>query len=288
MCEAATAKGNAIGEARTMYQDILVEDDGRIGIVTLNRPDRLNAATFGTTFEIRHATFDVRREIRAIVVTGAGRAFCVGMDLGADVQTVKGQRHPAEDLVPATDAPYWEMATPIIAAMNGVGVGGGLTLALQFDFRVMAEDAKYGFPFNRRGLLPEMGATWVLPRLIGGANATDLLLTGRIFSGTEAKALGLANEALPADKVLERSLQIANDIADNLAPVSTAVTRRLIAKNRAEPDRAAAEQFETELFYFLAAQEDAVEGFESFFEKRTPQWKMDKNRDFPSKIWGEG
>ncbi len=272
------------------YEEILVEDDGPIGIVTLNHPERMNAWRFTTGHEMRHAiaAFDARDDIRAIIVTGAGRAFTAGADMSAEAQALRGQHHPAMDLVPATDAEYWDMGTPIIAAMNGAAVGIGMSLTITWDFRVMAEDAKYGFVFNRRGLLPEVGSTWVLPRLIGVANAVDLMLTGRIFTGKEAKAMGLANDAVPADKVLDRAKEIANEIADYVAPVSTALTKRMIYQHLLTDDRVGVRKFEQVLFDWALSQDDAKEGFQSFFEKRKPQWKLGKTSDFPQDLYSKG
>src|SRR4051794_18918703 len=135
-----------------MYETILTEDSDGIALLTLNRPERMNAWTVTMGIEVRHAiaAFDARDDIRAIVVTGAGRMFCAGADL---VDKPDGK---APDLSRAGTKPFWEMNTPIIAAMNGAAVGAGMTIAMQWDFRVMAEDAKYGFVFNRRGLLPEL------------------------------------------------------------------------------------------------------------------------------------
>nr|MDT0664733.1 enoyl-CoA hydratase-related protein [Micromonospora sp. DSM 115978] len=202
-----------------MYETILTDSSDGIGVVTLNRPDRLNAWTFTMGVEIRQAiaAFDARDDIRVVVVTNAGRAFCVGADLDA--------KPSSETPVIEMPKPFWEMITPIIAALRGASVGAGMTIAMQWDFRVVTENAKYGFVFNRRGLLPELAATWLLPRLIGLANATDLLLTGRIITGAEAASLGLVNCAVPAESVLDRAMEIARDIATNVAPVSAALTK---------------------------------------------------------------
>jgi len=274
------------------YEHILAEDKDGVATVTLNRPEHLNAWTWRMALEVRHsiAAYDARDDVRVIVVTGAGRAFCAGADLS-------GSRHASEaelaararveaDLRPVSDEPYWTMATPLIAAMNGSATGIGMTLPMQFDLRIMAEGAKYGFVFNRRGFVPELGSTWIVPRLIGTAKAMDLLLTGRIFSGTEGAALGLASEAHPADQVLERAHEIARDIADNVAPVSAAVTKRMIYRNLAQDDRSAAVEREGALFAWSTQQEDGREGVAAFLGKRPPEWKMSKHADFPHELFG--
>jgi len=259
-----------------MYETILTDETDAVGIVTLNRPERMNAWTPRMGAELRHAVtaFDSRDDIRVIVVTGAGRAFCAGADISDEAQS---DRSGGESLV-EKEVPFWQMNTPIIAAMNGAAVGVGITLAIQFDFRVMAEDAKYGFVFNRRGLLPELGSTWIVPRLVGLAKAMDLLLTARIFNGAEAAEMGLANLAVPAESVLDRAMDLARDIAVNVAPASASLTKLLLNAFLVEPDREKAEAIEHDLFAWTLSQEDAKEGIAAFFEKRTPQWKHSKHQ----------
>jgi enoyl-CoA hydratase/carnithine racemase len=267
-----------------MYETILTEEEDAVGIVTLNRPERLNAWTPRMGAELRHAITDLnsRDDIRAIVVTGAGRAFCAGADISDEAQA---DRSGGESLV-EREIPFWQMNTPIIAAMNGAAVGVGITLVMQFDFRVMAEDAKYGFVFNRRGLLPELGSTWIVPRLIGLAKAMDLLMTARIFTGAEAAEIGLANAAVPAGSVLERAMELARDIAANVAPASAALTKRLVNAFLVEPDREKAEALERDLFAWTLAQDDGKEGILAFFEKRPPQWKLSKHQ-LPEDLLGD-
>lgn len=259
-----------------MYETILTEETASVGIVTLNRPERLNAWTPRMGAEVRHAVqaFDARDDIRVVVVTGAGRAFCAGADISDEAQS---NRSGGGSLV-EKPVPYWQMNTPIIAAMNGAAVGVGMTISMQWDFRVMAEEAKYGFVFNRRGLLPELGSTWIVPRLIGLAKSMDILLTGRIFTGAEAAAMGLANVAVPADSVLDKAMELAADIASNVAPASAALTKRLLNAFLASSDREKAEALENELFIWTLAQDDAKEGIAAFLEKRPPQWKHSKGQ----------
>jgi enoyl-CoA hydratase/carnithine racemase len=275
------------------YEHILADEKDGVATVTLNRPERLNAWTWRMGLELRHAIagYDARDDVRVIVVTGAGRAFCAGADLSGRRGAVPAAEQAARDRVaadlrPASDEPYWTMATPIIAAMNGSATGIGMTLPMQFDLRIMAEEAQYGFVFNRRGFVPELGSTWIVPRLIGTARAMDLLLTGRIFDGAEGAALGLASEAQPADRVLDRAHEIARDIADNVAPVSAAVTKRLIYRNLTEDDRAAAVEHEGKLFSWSTQQPDGREGVAAFLGKRAPEWKMSKSADFPRDLFG--
>jgi enoyl-CoA hydratase/carnithine racemase len=274
------------------YEQILAEEKDGIATVTLSRPEHMNAWTWRMALEVRHAIaeYDARDDVRVIIVTGAGRAFCAGADLSggglsADAEMAT-RAQVAQELRPRNDQPYWTMATPMIAAMNGSGAGVGVTLPMQLDLRIMAEDAKYGFVFNRRGFVPELGSTWIVPRLIGTAKAMDVLLTGRIFSGTEGVAMGLASEAHPAGQVLNRALEIATDIAENVAPVSAALTKRMIYRHLVDDDRDAAVEREATLFAWATRQEDGREGAAAFLGRRRPDWKMGKNADFPHELLG--
>ena len=274
------------------YETILTEDKDGIATVTLNRPERMNAYTGRMGLEVRHAivSFDRREDVRAIVVTGAGRAFCAGADLSAGADTFGGRRAagpPPEELVVKDAREYWEMNTPIIAAINGAAVGVGLTMPMQWDIRVAAEDAKLGFVFNRRGVMPELSANWVVPRVVGVSRALELLVTGKMITGREAAGMGLVSSAVPAAEVLPTCIEMARDIAANVAPVSAAVVKRLVYENLAEPDRRVAQAREHKLFAWTAQQPDAREGPLAFLEKRTPNWNLSKNADFPEDLFAE-
>lgn len=275
------------------YQQVLTEDDAGVAVVTLNRPDRMNAWTWRLGHELQHAiaTFDERDDIRAIVVTGAGRAFCAGADLGEGADTFSGDGSVmggraalAEELpLPHNKQPF-ELNTPIIAAMNGPAVGVGMTTVMEYDIRLAAEDAKYGFVFNRRGVVPEINSQWLVPRLIGLSRGLDVLLTGRVFRGRDGAAWGLFSSAHPADQVLDAALELARDIAANVAPVSAAIVKRNVYRGIAEPDPAAAHRRENELFGWVTQQPDAREGPLAYVEKREPAWKLSKNEDFPEDL----
>jgi enoyl-CoA hydratase/carnithine racemase len=270
---------------QTAYQTIETDERGRVATVTLHRPDRMNAWTRRMEAELRHAitSFEVRDDVGAIIVTGAGRAFCAGADLDED-QTSDAAL--AELFPPATDRTYWEMRTPTIAAINGAAAGVGMTLPMMLDIRIAAEDAKLGFVFTRRGLTPEFGASWVLPRLIGTANAMELLLTGRIFDGREAVRRGLANEALPADRVLDRAREIAEDIVRNVAPAAAAVTKSLVYRGLETELLSAHAELEQKCYDWALGGADFPEGMASFMEKRAPQWRLGKNTAFPAALFG--
>jgi enoyl-CoA hydratase/carnithine racemase len=274
------------------YETILTEDKDGVATVTLNRPERMNAYTARLGLELRHAIvmYDRREDVRAIIVTGAGRAFCAGADLSAGADTFAGQPIggvPPEELSVDDRPEYWEMNTPILAAINGAAVGVGLTLPMQWDIRVAAEEAKLGFVFNRRGVMPELGSNWIVPRIVGVSRGLELLLTGKMITGREAASIGLVSAAVPAADVLPTCLGMARDIASNVAPVSAALVKRLVYENLAEPDRRTAQDREHRLFGWTAQQLDAREGPAAFLEKRSPRWNLSKNSDFPEELFAE-
>lgn len=273
----------------TEYETISVSTDGPVGVVTLNRPERMNAWTWQVSAEMNHAfaAYDLDDAIRAIVVTGAGRAFCAGAALepeGATFDGSGGGRGSWADRYPGPSAASADLATPVIGAINGPAVGVGMTMAMWFDIRIVAEDAKLGFVFNRRGVMPDADLLWSLPRMIGYGRAMDLLLTGRIFRGREAVELGLASRALPADQVLPAAMELAHDLAENVAPVSAAITKQLARQFQEESDQRAAERRQSTIFAWTGKQSDAREGVEAFLEKRPPTWKLSKTADLPDDV----
>jgi enoyl-CoA hydratase/carnithine racemase len=271
------------------YETLLVDIERGVATVTLNRPEVRNALNSRMGYELGHAfaTLDADDSVRVLVVTGAGSSFCAGADLstpapfGGEGAVVEG---PIDGYPSLSDLSPWEMSTPIIGAINGAAVGVGITYALQWDIRIAARDAKIGFVFNRRGLLPEANSLWLLPRVVGMTAAADLLLTGRIFTGEEAAAMALVNQAVDVDDVVPTALAIAHDIADNTAPVSAAMTKRLLYRFLEEGDRQAARAQERELFQWVVRQPDAAEGIRSFLEKRPPKWTMSKTSDLPDLV----
>lgn len=276
------------------YEQILVERDGPVAVVTLNRPDRMNAWTWTMSRELGEAfnDMDADDDVRAIVVTGAGKAFCAGADLGSGGETFTGK---SNDLGSADDAKAVRAArrprrlnTPIIAAINGAAVGAGLTMPMEWDLRVAADDAKLGFVFNRRGVMPDADLIWIVQRYIGFAHAMDVLLTGRIFRGEEAAEMGLVNRAVPAGDVVDTALEMAHDIATNVAPVSAAITKRLMYEFLDSPDHRECARLQGELFAWTGRQPDAKEGVMSFVERRDPEWQMSKTADLPDRFRRSG
>ena len=267
------------------YESIEVLRDAGVATVRLNRPDQLNAWDWQMHREMGHAfaALDADDDVRAIVLTGAGRAFCAGAALVKSGETFDGRRRRDEfdESLPGPTKHAAELLTPVIAAVNGPAVGAGLTMAMGADIRIVAQDAKLGFVFNRRGVMPDADLLWSLPRTIGYARSMDLLLTGRVFRGAEAVELGLAVRALPAEEVLPAAIEMAHDIATNVAPVSAAITKLVGRRAVDDVDRATVLAWQRELFAWTGRQADAREGVTAFLERRDPQWQLSKNDDLP-------
>lgn len=276
MSEAADQSSEGIGVARA----------GAVATVWLDRPERGNAFTSAMQDELHRVLDELDHDdaIRAIVVTGRGKLFSAGADMepgGSNFAFDEEHQRRARETVQRRPRP-WQMRTPIIGALNGSAVGIGLTFPLQWDIRIVNQDAKYGFVFTRRGLTPEQNSLWLLPRLVGAGPAIELLLTGRLFTGVEAKTIGLAHEALPADRVLARAHEIATDIATNTAPAAVGVTKQLFYEMLGDSDRESAFCREWQIFRWMGRQSDSTEGVESFLAKREPHFEQLKHQSMPA------
>lgn len=257
--------------------DLTVNVADGVALLTLNRPERRNAYTaqMGELLNLAYRDCDNDDGVRAIVLTGAGDAFCVGADFGTATNPFDTPTEGSAFTAAPTDPAAFELRTPVIAAVNGHAIGIGLTIALQADIRIMAVDAKYAVAQVRRGVIPDCMSHWTLPHLAGGAVAADLLLTGRTFSGTEAAAMGIATRALPAGEVLEHAVGVARDIAVNVAPMSAALSKRLLWDTMIKgytPRQVA--DLETALHHRVMGSADAREGVEAFVQRRTPRWSL--------------
>lgn len=264
-----------------MSGDVTVDVDAGVAVLTLNRPERLNAYTaeMGALLSRAYLDCDGDDDVRAIVVTGAGRAFCAGADFsgGASPFDAPGEEFSASPIDPAA----FELRKPVIAAVNGHAIGIGMTIALQADIRIVAADAKYGVVQVRRGVIPDCMSHWTLARLTNVGVAADLLLTGRTFDGDEAVALGVANRALPAGQVLDHAVAMARDVAVNVAPMSAALSKRLLwdsAINNYTPRQVAA--LETQLHQRVMGTADAGEGIAAFLDRRPPVFSSRVSRDW--------
>lgn len=271
------------------YTDIRYEVADRIAIITLNRPDVMNAfsGVMGRELEDAMRRCDADEDVRVVVITGEGRAFCAGADF-SNGPAVFGTPSATTDFSadPLRFHP-WQIRKPVIAAINGHAVGLGLTIPLHCDLRIVARTAKLGIVQNRRGVMPDARSHWTLPRIVGHARAAEILLTGKMFTGEDAERWGLANEALDADDVLPRALEIARDIAVNVAPVSVAVSKHLLWS---DPPLTSdeAERLETKLHRHVMGAPDAREGVMAFLERRDPQWSMTLEQDWPQWLDSEG
>jgi len=265
------------------HSTIRVALDASVATIRLHRPDRLNAWTpemgrelFGALHEL-----DVDDAVRAIVVTGEGRAFCAGADLAAGGDTFAGGGTWAEYAELERRTQPWNMRTPVIAAINGPAVGVGATVPLAWDIRIASDRARIGFVFTRRGISPEANSTWLLPRLVGMSRALEILLAGRLMTAEEACELGVVSRVVPHDRLMEEAGAIAADIAAHTAPVSVAATKRLVWQNLLEPDPIRAKSREDAIFHWIGKQPDAAEGVTAFMEKRAPRWTMRKTTELP-------
>jgi enoyl-CoA hydratase/carnithine racemase len=269
------------------YRYILFDVEDGVATITLNRPDEMNAFHFplGAELERAYARCDEDDAVRAVILTGAGKAFCAGADMGGGEKTfddVEGGRRAAVSGVGVQGRRLaaWQVRKPVVAAINGHAVGVGLTLALQCDLRIVAREEKLAFAFVRRGIIPELGSHAILPRVVGFSRAADLLLSGRTFRGEEAAALGVASEALPAEQVVPRAREWARDVAANTAPASVAIAKRLLWEGVTEtPAETMAK--EKSLLAWIGKQPDAAEGVRSFLERRPPVWTLRASTDLP-------
>jgi enoyl-CoA hydratase/carnithine racemase len=218
----------------TDYEQILTETSDGVLTITFNRPERLNAWTAQMGLELRTAfdRADADDEVRAIIVTGAGRGFCAGADLASGGDTFDYRKHesagPARDNGGEFTLRVFESTKPVIAAINGPAVGVGATMTLPMDVRLAADDARIGFVFARRGIIPEACSSWFLPRVVGIGRAMEWVTTGRVFSAQEALEGGLVRSLHPKGELLDAARALAHEIAENTAPVSVALARQLM------------------------------------------------------------
>ena len=265
----------------TDYETVRFEVGDGVATITLHRPEVRNAFGAGMGEELTDAyrRCDADDDVRAVVLTGTPPAFCSGADLTTRGETF-GKIDPSTFNAAGLRFEAWEVRKPVIAAVNGHAIGVGLTLALQCDLRFVAADAKYGVVQTRRGVMGDAYVHWSLPRIVGMANAAEILLTGRTFDGHEMQRLGVASRCLPNDEVLPAALAVARDIAVNTAPLSVGFSKRLLWQSF-ELDRPQVNKLETELHHHLMGSDDAREGVIAFLERRNPQWSSRVSTDWP-------
>jgi enoyl-CoA hydratase/carnithine racemase len=259
-----------------------------VATITLNRPDRLNAfnrTMFGELLEAFDET-DADDAVRAVVVTGAGRAFCAGADLGGGAKTFRSTVDIGDGPVPRDTGGelvlrIFRSLKPVIAAINGPAVGVGASMTLPMDIRVLAEGAKVGFVYAARGIVPDGAASWFLPRIVGISQALEWCLTGRVFPATEALEGGLVRSLHPADEVLSVATGLAREIATNVAPVSAVITRQLLWQMLGAGHPMDAHRIDSRAIYDTGRMADAAEGVTAFLEKRPARWSLTPNNDLP-------
>ena len=253
------------------YQNITVSTEDGIAVVTLNRPDVLNALNQATMDELVSALEEFEREgsVRCIVLTGAGRAFAAG----ADIKEMAGASAP--EMLAGYRFQQWErirkVTTPLIAAVNGFALGGGCELAMLCDMIVAAETAQFGQPEINLGIMPGAGGTQRLTRAIGKSRAMEMVLTGRPISARQAEACGLVSRVVPAETVLDEAKRLAQEVAAKGA-VAVRLAKEAVLK-AFDTHLEGGLDYERKCFYLLFATEDRSEGIAAFLEKRRPAFK---------------
>jgi enoyl-CoA hydratase/carnithine racemase len=284
------------------YEQIAVAVDHGILTLTLNRPEKLNAFTGKMMHEMIEVFTKVNADdaVGAVIVTGAGRAFCAGADLSAGANTFDATTNPARkerDAGPVESVNWsdervrdgggrvtlaiYECLKPVIAAVNGPAVGIGVTMQLAMDMRIASKDARFGFVFARRGIVPEAASSWFLPRLVGISQALEWCYSGRVFDAKEALEGGLVSELVEPEEVLARARAIAREIIDNTAPVSIALIRQMMWRGLGMDHPMEAHKVDSRGIYARGASADVREGVSSFLEKRPAKFPMKVSEGMP-------
>ena len=260
------------------FQDIIFEREGGIATLTLNRPDKLNSLRPETSEEIAIALKEVEEddELKVLILTGAGRAFCAGADLTTvtEERVVRSRKLCLTpfDWLGQVFLRFREMTKPTIAAINGIVTGSGFSISLGCDLRIASETATFSLIFVKRGLLAGCGATYHLPRLIGTAKALELMWTGDVIDAHEAERIGLVNRVVPADDLMKATRELAEKIARGPS-VAIELTKRAVYKGLEANHFIAHMGYEAWAQTTCLGTEDFEEGRKSFMEKRPPEFK---------------
>lgn len=269
------------------YTQILYAVEDGVLTLTLNRPDKLNAFTHTMLRELIDAfdRADADDDVRVVIVTGAGRGFCAGADLSAGAGSFD---HAAErDAASHRDGGglltlrIYESRKPVIAAINGAAVGVGATMTLPMDIRLASSDARFGFVFARRGIVPEACSSWFLPRVVGISQALEWAYSGRVFPAQEALAGRLVKEVLAPEDLLPRARAIAAEIVTQTSAISVTLIRHMMWRMLSADHPMDAHRIDSRGVYALGQTADAKEGVSSFLEKRAPQFPGKVSRDLP-------
>lgn len=260
------------------YEGLKLEKKDGIAILTLHRPERLNAITYKMfTVEFPRLLRELQKddELRVLIITGAGKAFSAGGDVAdlplfaqSDPNLTKGERLEA---LGGWALLLYNLEKPTIAAINGVAAGSGLAIAMLCDIRIASEEARFGSRFVSRGLIPDTGATFLMPRLVGAGKSFELMYTGDIINAKEAERIGLINKVVPHDSLMDEAGALAKRLA-NAPPLALAQTKRAV-HNGLMDNLEEQLYFETYAQNFLFRTEDFAEGVDSFLKKREPRFK---------------
>ena len=257
---------------------LLYDVQDHIALLTLNRPDRMNTISRAllSQFSERLLEAHADKKVRVIVVTGKGRAFCAGLDIvdatkGTGIGSANSVSPPTLDLRSAPPVVLHQIDTPTLCALNGGAAGYGLDMAMGCDIRIASEKAKLSAAFTRRGLVPESGGTWILPRLMGWAKASELIFTGRTLSAAEALEWGLVNQVVPHEELMPATLAMAGEIAAN-APMAVEASKRMMRTGLSEEFSDHVHHVYLQLLPLFQSQ-DFREGMTAFLEKREARFE---------------
>jgi len=276
------------------FQTIRYEVEDQIATLTLYRPERMNAFTGEMLAELLRAfdMIDADDAVRAVIVTGAGKAFCAGADLGAGAATfdydarLQGTEADLDERLRdgggRLTLRLYECLKPVIAAVNGAAVGVGATMQLAMDVRMASTAARYGFVFARRGIVPEAASSWFLPKVVGLQTALEWCYTGRVFDAAEALERGLVRSLHAPDQLLPAARALAREIADNTAPVSIALTRQMLWRMAGADHPMEAHRIDSRAVHARGRTQDAREGVMSFLEKRPAAYADRVSTDMPA------
>ena len=280
-----------MGDAVLSYEHIKCDLDGPIMIVTLNRPEKLNAYTGQMGAEITDAfeRADIDDNVRAIIVTGAGRAFCAGADVSGGAKSFDTSGNHGAGVFASSGSrsgrfveAIFNCRKPSVAAINGPAVGVGITMTLPMDIRIAAKGARMGFIFARRGLVPEAGSAWFLPKLVGLPQALRWCLSGRTFEANEARQGGLVSEVVEPEELMNRAREIAHELTAETSAVSIALTRQMLWRFAGAPDPFELLAIDKPMSVERGGHADVREGVQAFIEKRSPTFPGKVSEDMPS------
>jgi len=270
-----------------LYEHISYAVADRIATITLNRPEARNGFTVLMSNELADAIASAGQDddVRVVILTGTGPDFCVGADLAGGSLEVTDEDVNADDWEePATRVvrPIFRLNKPVIAAMRGAAVGVGSTMVLPADFRLASTDSRFGFVFGRRGIYPEGGSAWFLPRLVGMGRALDWFISGRLIPADEALAAGLVTSLHEPDEVLAAAYALAAELIGFTAPISVAVMRQMLYRLSPLDSPEPAFALESKLIASCGANPDSLEGVVSFLQRRPPEFTGVVSKDLPA------